>query len=162
MLGRLQTLCDHFTRSLMGRQERVFFPSGGLLLRRLPSRQTSPYDCCMGSIAIQSSEGRYRPRRDWRGKKGNWERLEEFGSSAEERGRTRAPCVGRGQIGVRVCVWERDGSGRGVGWQYVEWERERESQMASARNHTLRGASVENEPGSGLMFPWAIPFHPFK
>lgn len=79
---------------------------------------------------------------------GNWERLKEFGSSMEKHERTCKAGVGRGQIGVRVCVRA------GWGWDdNMLSGNERESQMASARNYTLSGASVENEPGSDLMFP---------
>lgn len=62
------------------------------------------------------------------------------GSSMEERGLTCAAGVGRGQIGVRVCV-----SGTGGGNDNMLSGNGREGQMASARNHTLSGASVENE-----------------
>lgn len=163
MLGRLQTLCEYFTRSLMGRQERVFFPSGGLLLRRVPSRQTSPYDCCMGSIAIQSSEGKYRPRRNWRGKKGNWERLEEFGSSMEESEHTCVAGVGRGQIGVRVWVWERDGSGWGGGMT-ICWVgmREREPDGFGEESHTERSKCGERTWGQSWCSPELSPSIPLS
>lgn len=107
----------------------------------------------MGCFAFQSSWGRYRAQRDWRGEKGNWERLKEFGSSMEEHERTCKTGVGRGQIGVRVCVRA------GWGWDdnmLSGNEREREPDGFGEESHTERSKRGERT-GVRLDVPLSYP-----